>query len=113
MLDCVSQLSSADLAWEHVHNPRVDAKQPYPAALRHILNFQGFLAAKQVVEALPLYVRTPMHQLRGLAGALGIGELFVKDESTRFGLRAFKGVGGAYAVYRLLRARADKLGLSN
>jgi hypothetical protein len=49
MLDCVSQLSSADLGWEHVHNPRVDAKQPYPAALRHILNFQGFLAAKQVV----------------------------------------------------------------
>jgi len=71
MLDCVSQLSSADLAWEHVHNPRVDANQPYPAALRHILDFQGFLAAKQVVEALPLYVRTPMHQLRGLAGALG------------------------------------------
>jgi diaminopropionate ammonia-lyase len=113
MLDCVSQLSSADLGWEHVHNPRVDAKQPYPAALRHILNFQGFLAAKQVVEALPLYVRTPMHQLRGLAGVLGIGEIFVKDESTRFGLRAFKGVGGAYAVYRLLRARADKLGMSN
>lgn len=113
MLGCVSQLSSTDLAWEHVHNSRADENQSYPASLRQILNLQGFVAAKQVIEALPLYVPTPMHRLRGLATALGIAELYVKDESTRFGLRAFKGVGGAYAVYRLLRARAEALGLSN
>jgi diaminopropionate ammonia-lyase len=113
MLGSVSQLPSTDLAWEHFHNPRADANQTYPAALRQILSHQGFLAAKQVIETLPLYATTPMHRLKGLAASLGIAELYVKDESTRFGLRAFKGVGGAYAVYRLLQARAERLGLSN
>jgi diaminopropionate ammonia-lyase len=109
----VSDLSSADLAWEHFHNPRAAANQAYPAALHRISSLQGFHAAKDVIEALPLYVRTPLHRLRGLAAALGIAELHVKDESTRFGLRAFKGVGGAYAVYRLLQARAAAHGLSH
>jgi len=109
----IPQPSSTDLAWEHFHNPHADASQCYPPALQPISNLPGFLAAKQVIETLPLYVPTPLHQLRGLAAALGIAELHVKDESTRFGLRAFKGVGGAYAVYRLLRARAEALGLGN
>jgi diaminopropionate ammonia-lyase len=108
----VSDLSSADLVWEHFHNPRATANQTYPAALHRISNLQGFRAAKEVIEALPLYVRTPLHRLSGLAAALGIAQLHVKDESTRFGLRAFKGVGGAYAVYRLLQARAAAQGLS-
>jgi diaminopropionate ammonia-lyase len=109
----VSHLSPADLAWEHFHNPRAAGNEPYPAVLHRISNLEGFLAAKEVIETLPLYVRTPLHQLHGLAAALGIAQLRVKDESTRFGLRAFKGVGGAYAVYRLLQARAAAQGLSD
>lgn len=113
MFPCLPQLSPNDLAWEHFHNPRADASQSYPPALQQISNLPGFRAAKQVIESLPLYEPTPLHRLRGLAAALGIGELLIKDESTRFGLRAFKGVGGAYAVYRLLKARAESLGLGD
>jgi diaminopropionate ammonia-lyase len=45
---------------------------------------------------------TPLHRLPGLAARIGIGELLVKDESSRFGLPAFKIVGAQYAIARLL-----------
>ncbi|CAM5211389.1 Diaminopropionate ammonia-lyase OS=Bosea thiooxidans OX=53254 GN=ARD30_06725 PE=4 SV=1 [Bosea thiooxidans] len=54
---------------------------------------------------------TPLHSLPGLAVALGIGALFVKDEGQRLGLGSFKALGGAYAVIRLaLEAASAKLG---
>jgi diaminopropionate ammonia-lyase len=50
---------------------------------------------------LPGYAPTPLVPLPALAGALGIGELWVKDEGARFGLGAFKSLGASYAVRRL------------
>ena len=68
----VSDLSPADLAWEHFHNPRAMANQTYPAALHRISSLEGFRAAKEVIEALPLYVRTPLHRLRVWPRRLGL-----------------------------------------
>lgn len=45
--------------------------------------------------------------LRALATSLGVGEVWVKDESARLGLPSFKILGGAWAVHRLLMRRAD------
>lgn len=45
---------------------------------------------------------TALHRLTGLAADLGIGNLLVKDESSRFGLNAFKILGVQFAVARLL-----------
>jgi hypothetical protein len=45
----VSDLSSADLAWEHFHNPRAAANQAYPAALHRISSLEGFRAAKEFI----------------------------------------------------------------
>ena len=59
-------------------------------------------------EALPEYARTALVPLPELAESLGIKAAFIKDESTRFGLKAFKGLGGSYAVFR---AVCDRLGL--
>ena len=50
---------------------------------------------------------TPLHALPGLAAALGIGGLFVKDEGWRLGLGSFKALGGAYAVIRLALEEAS------
>ena len=36
-----------------------------------------------------------------------MGEICVKDESSRFGLNAFKGLGGSYCVGRVLAERAE------
>ena len=51
------------------------------------------------------YSSTPLVVLPGLAGALGIKSVCVKDESKRFGLNAFKVLGGSYAVARCLAER--------
>ena len=54
---------------------------------------------------------TPLHSLPALAGELGVGAVFVKDESFRLGLGSFKALGGAYAVVRLtLEEAARRLG---
>lgn len=54
---------------------------------------------------LPGYQPTPLVELPGFAAELGVGRLFVKDESSRLGLPAFKILGAAYAVSRALSAR--------
>lgn len=56
---------------------------------------------------LPGYRPTRLYALPGLARALRVGGIHVKDESTRFGLKAFKGLGGSYAVFRILCERLD------
>jgi diaminopropionate ammonia-lyase len=56
---------------------------------------------------LPGYEETPLVDAPKLAGALGVGKVFVKDESSRLGLPAFKVLGASWAVYRALE---DRLG---
>ncbi|MDR3211626.1 MAG: diaminopropionate ammonia-lyase [Planctomycetota bacterium] len=59
--------------------------------------------------SFPEYSPTPLLKLPALAHHLGLGGVFVKDESKRFGLNAFKVLGGAYAIGRIL---AERLGTS-
>jgi diaminopropionate ammonia-lyase len=54
---------------------------------------------------LPGYVPTPLVEAPGLAARLSIGRLWVKDESSRLGLPAFKMLGASWATYRALVAR--------
>ncbi len=60
-------------------------------------------------QSFPQYTCTPLVSLDALAGALHIKGLYVKDESHRFGLNAFKVLGGSYAMGRWI---ADKLGIA-
>ena len=55
--------------------------------------------------SLPGYAETPLVSLRCLSEQAGIRAVFVKDESRRFGLKAFKGLGGSYCMYRILCER--------
>lgn len=48
--------------------------------------------------SFPQYAPTPLVSLAHAAGELGLGALLVKDESHRFGLNAFKVLGGSYAT---------------
>ena len=68
-----------------------------------ILHKAGFDAAEKEISGWPGYARTALHALPALAKKLGIAELYYKDESTRFGLKSFKALGGAYAVFRLIQ----------
>ena len=58
-------------------------------------------------ESFPEYAVTPLRRLKRLAEYLGVGEIYVKDESFRFGLNAFKVLGSSYAIGRII---ADRLG---
>lgn len=62
-------------------------------------------AAWPLHRRLPGYAPTPLRSLPDLAGELGIDALLVKDESGRFGLGAFKGLGASWAIYGVLRRR--------
>ncbi|EOA1826602.1 diaminopropionate ammonia-lyase [Raoultella planticola] len=48
------------------------------------------------------YEPTPLYALKSLAALFGVSTILVKDESQRFGLNAFKMLGGAYAIAQLL-----------
>lgn len=51
------------------------------------------------------YVPTPLRELSELAAELGVGQVFVKDESDRMGLPAFKILGASWAVCCALSRR--------
>ena len=50
----------------------------------------------------PGYEYTPLIELPSLANELGVGRLFIKDESTRLNLSAFKILGASWAVAQTL-----------
>ena len=54
--------------------------------------------ARTFHRGFPQYSVTPLANLNGMAAHLGLGSLHVKDESYRFGLNAFKVLGGSYAI---------------
>ncbi|MDR0654151.1 MAG: diaminopropionate ammonia-lyase [Synergistaceae bacterium] len=56
--------------------------------------------------SIPNYEPTPLRSLPHLAAELGVGGIYVKDESYRFGLNAFKVLGASYAIAKYL---AEKL----
>lgn len=58
-------------------------------------------------KSFPMYGQTPLVHLPETAKCLGLGDVYVKDESYRFGLNAFKVLGGSYAIGNYL---AEKLG---
>ncbi|MDR0885908.1 MAG: diaminopropionate ammonia-lyase [Clostridiales Family XIII bacterium] len=59
-------------------------------------------------KSFPIYEPTPLVGLDQLAKKLGIKNFFLKDESYRFGLNAFKVLGGSYAVGKFIAQRLGK-----
>lgn len=86
-------------------NHRFEADAPYPDQLKQILSHEKFEEAKAVITQWPGYEKTELVNLKELAKESGVGTIWYKDESTRFGLRSFKALGGAYAVFRLLQEK--------
>lgn len=64
--------------------------------------------ARKFHRSFPQYSVTPLAKLDGMAGQLGLGGLFVKDESYRFGLNAFKVLGGSFAMAKYIAKEMGK-----
>ena len=65
-------------------------------------------AVREFHKSFPMYAPTPLAKLPETAKLLGIGEIYVKDESHRFGLNAFKVLGGSYAMGNYLAKRLGR-----
>ncbi|WP_028830193.1 diaminopropionate ammonia-lyase [Proteocatella sphenisci] len=67
--------------------------------------------SKQVHEfhmSFPQYKETPLVRLSNMSAHLGLKDIFLKDESYRFGLNAFKVLGGSYAIARYISSITDE-----
>ena len=67
-----------------------------------IMSLNNVAKARFFHSTFPQYSVTPLARLDGMAKYLGLGGLFVKDESYRFGLNAFKVLGGSFAMARYI-----------
>ena len=74
----------------------------------------GVMSTEHVAKAhtfhrsFPQYTVTPLAKLDGMAAWLGLSSLSVKDESYRFGLNAFKVLGGSFAMARYIAGELGK-----
>ncbi|MDR0339137.1 MAG: diaminopropionate ammonia-lyase [Desulfovibrio sp.] len=84
-------------------------KRKLPGQKAGLADFSAKEAARVLAfhKSFREYAPTPLVDLPGLAACLGFGKVMVKDESKRFGLNAFKVLGGSYAIGRIL---AERLG---
>ena len=85
-----------------VHYKRKQGKDLYP-----VKTFGPKQAAgvQEYHKSFPEYSVTPLAALNGLAAGLGVAGIYVKDESYRFGLNAFKVLGGSYCIGRYIAKR--------
>ena len=68
----------------------------------------GRASAHELHRSMTGYAPTALRELPALAAELGVGRVFVKDESDRLGLPAFKILGASWAVCRTV---AQRIGL--
>ncbi|MFJ6571885.1 diaminopropionate ammonia-lyase [Streptomyces sp. NPDC091292] len=66
------------------------------------------VAVRDFHASLPGYAPTPLVELPSLACELGVSRVFVKDESDRLGLPAFKALGASWAMHRALAGGASE-----
>ena len=87
---------SEKIRWVANKMPKSEDAQLAVMALDNVAKAQAFH------RGFPQYSVTPLAKLDGMAERLGLGGLFVKDESYRFGLNAFKVLGGSFAMARYI-----------
>lgn len=59
-------------------------------------------------QSFPQYSKTPLVSLEHMASYLGVGKMYVKDESYRFGLNAFKVLGGSFSMARYIAGKTGR-----
>ena len=73
-----------------------------------IMALSNVAKARFFHNSFPQYSITPLAQLSCMAEYLGLGGLYVKDESDRFGLYAFKVLGGSFAMARYIAKQVGR-----
>ena len=67
-----------------------------------VMSLSNVAKARFFHSGFPQYSITPLAELDGMAKYLGLAGLYVKNEAHRFGLNAFKVLGGSFAMGRYI-----------
>lgn len=74
----------------------------------HIMTTEEVKKAKKFHESFEEYSITPLQNLKNMSNYLGLKNVFVKDESYRFSLNAFKVLGGSFAIAKYIAKLTNK-----
>lgn len=95
------------------HNKNA-TRSDYPTELQHIMNLERanesreWLSSWRMLSAEP----TPLVSMKHLAQKLGVGAVFLKDESKRSPLGSFKALGASIALIRLILRKFPDAGFT-
>lgn len=90
---------------QNFHLVKLKHEKPYGEVSTAIFGVEQAAKVLHFHQSFPEYSVTPLVKLENLAKELGIKEIYVKDESYRFSLNAFKVLGGSYAIAREIGKR--------
>ncbi len=90
------------IKWVPNRMPKSDDKWLEIMSLDEVKKARAFHAS------FPQYSVTPLADLRRMAEYLGVGGIYVKNESYRFGLNAFKVLGGSFAMGKYIAKEMGK-----
>ncbi len=77
-------------------------------AFSGLFSAADYAAVTAFYDSQPALAATPLLELPSIADLVGVASVLVKDESSRFGLSAFKALGTCYAVDRLASATVQQ-----
>ncbi len=75
---------------------------------KSLLDENTLVEVKSFHESFSEYKPTPLVRLKKTSEYLGLSEIYIKDESFRFGLNAFKVLGASYAIGKYLSRKFNK-----
>ena len=90
------------MKWKLNTMPKGDGNELEIMALENVAKARAFH------ESFPQYCVTPLAKLDNMAEYLGLNFLCIKDESYRFGLNAFKVLGGSFAMAKYIAKELGK-----
>lgn len=90
------------IRWVPNRLPKTDDKH------LQVMSLQNVEKARAFHKSFPQYAPTPLAPLTHMAEKLGLGGIYIKDESYRFGLNAFKVLGGSFAMARFIAQRLHR-----
>ena len=90
------------IQWAVNHMPHSEDKQLSVMAMEDVQKARDFH------QTIPGYDPTPLAKLDAMASYLGLKEVYVKDESYRFGLNAFKVLGGSFSMARYIAKQTGR-----
>ena len=94
--------------WTIHHISILENREPAQSEIPSLFCDAGARATRAFHEQISSYEKTPLVGLPNLAARWHIRGIYVKDESKRFFLNSFKGLGGSYAMFRII---CERLGL--